>query len=211
MATSSQPLTAKGRFSAKHALFLVLGVMTLFIIYRDEAFIVDHSLNTWTYFQPVRWQILVHGIAGAIALLPGASQFSSRLRQRYPALHRVFGRSYIAGVLVAAPTAVYLAFTHGPPVFAVRTAVQSSLWVVTALMALLAALNRNFEVHRQWVMRSYAVTLIFIVSRILFHVPVFGRLSDVGANNLLWILNICALLVPQVIINWSQLTARSVR
>ncbi len=182
--------------------------MTMFIIWRDERFIVDHRLGTWTYFQPVGWQITVHGIAGAIALFLGATQFSTRLRRSYPAVHRVFGRFYIVGVLVAAPTAVYLAFTHAPPVFAVRTAVQSSLWVATALMALLAALHRNFEVHRQWVMRSYAVTLIFIVSRILFHVPALGRMSDVAANNLLWILNICALLVPQLIINWRQLTSR---
>jgi len=209
MVTSIQPLRTRSRLSAKHVLFFELGVMTLFILYHDEGFIIDHRSNTWKYFYVVRWKLFVHGLGGATALVLGALQFSTRLRDRYPAVHRLLGRFYIGGVLVAAPMAVYLAFTHGPRTFFVGNTVQASLWVVTTLMALLAVRNRNFEVHRQWVMRSYAVTLIFVVSRVLFAVPVLARVNDVDAERVLWILNICALLVPQLIVNWRSLFARS--
>ena len=205
MVTSTQPQRARTRVSDKHAMFFVLGVMTLFILYHDERFLIDHKSNTWKFFYPVRWKLFVHGLGGAIALVLGALQFSTRLRRRHPALHRVLGRFYIGGVLVAAPMAAYLSFTHGLRTLFVETTVQASLWGLTALMALLAARNRSFEVHRQWMMRSYAVTLIFVVSRILLQLPILSQISDTSAERILWILNICALLGPQLIINWRSL------
>ena len=75
---------------------------------------------------------------------------------------------------------------------------------VTTLMALPAARRRSLEVHYhehyQWVMRRYAVTLIFVVSRILLAIPgVADRSSAPSACSC--ILNICALLVPQLVIH----------
>lgn len=90
----------------------------------------------------------------------------------------------------------------------VETAAQASLWGLTTLLALLAARNRNFEVHRQWMMRSYAITLIFVVSRVVLAIPIVAPVSDAGAERLDWILVICALFVPQLVINWRQLFAR---
>jgi uncharacterized membrane protein len=184
--------------------------MVLFILYRDERFVFDHNSNTWKYFYPVRWKLLVHATGGATALCLGALQFSTRLRQRHPSVHRLLGRVYIGAVLVAAPIAAYLGVVHGPRVFSAGNVVQASLWAVTTVMALLAARNRQFEVHRQWVMRSYAVTLIFVFNRILFVVPALSRMSDANAGSVFWILITCALLVPQLIINWRQLFAPSV-
>jgi hypothetical protein len=53
-------------------------------------------------------------------------QFSTRLRR--PAFHRLIGRFYIGGVLIAAPMAIYLAFTHALPGMLVETLVQASLF-----------------------------------------------------------------------------------
>jgi hypothetical protein len=67
---------------------------------------------------PASMEDLSSGIGGATALTLGAMQFSSRLRQHYPALRRLLGRFYIGGVLVAAPAGVYLAFTHALAIMA---------------------------------------------------------------------------------------------
>jgi hypothetical protein len=210
MFTRTQTQHPRTRLSAKHALFFVLGAMTLFILYHDERFIFFHKSGTWKYFYPVRWKLFVHALGGATALGLGAMQFSSRLRRWRPALHRLLGRFYIGGVLVAAPMAVYLSFTHGIRTLSVLNTVQASLWGLTTLMALLAARSRSFDVHQQWMMRSYAVTLIFVTSRILYVIPPIARINDVDAiERLLWILNICALLVPQLIINWRSLMRSS--
>jgi uncharacterized membrane protein len=208
---SSELLRAKSRLSAKHVLFCVLGLMTAYILRRDETFFFHHTSDTWMFFRPVLGKLLVHAFGGATALVLGVLQFSTRLRQRHPALHRVLGRFYIGGVLVAAPMAVYLSFTHGLRALSIETAAQASLWGLTALIALAAARNRSFEVHKQWMMRSYAITLIFVIDRIMLGLPVVSPTTDEGAERLVWILLVCALFVPQLIINWPQLFARNAR
>jgi len=184
--------------------------MTLFVVYRNERFFFNHQSDTWKFFYPVRWKLFVHALGGATALVLGALQFSTKLRQSHPAVIEL-SDVFIGGVLVAAPLAVYLSFTHGLRTLSVETAVQATLWALTTLTALRAALNRSFEIHQQWMMRSYAVTLIFVVSRILYVVPILEPTRDIDAERILWILNICALLVPQMIINRRQLFTRTGR
>ena len=50
--------------------------------------------------------MLGHGIPGALALMLGVFQFSTRLRQRNLQLHRILGRIYVGSAIVAAPLAV---------------------------------------------------------------------------------------------------------
>ena len=102
------------RLDAKHVLFAVLGLLTLFAIYTNERFIVDHTDPLWTYYFSVRWPLVPHGLAGAVVLCLGASQFSSRLRQRHTRIHRILGRCYLIGVAIAAPIAIYITLKHNP-------------------------------------------------------------------------------------------------
>jgi len=203
-ATSSQKAPSKNRWSAKHAFFFVFGLMTLFVLYHNETFFLDRGSGTWKYFYPVLGKLMVHALGGATALCLGALQFSRRVRQRYPKIHRVSGRFYVAGVLAAAPMAVYLSFTHGIRTMSTEITVQSAVWALTTLMALRAARERNFVVHRQWAMRSYAVTMIFVVNRVNLDMP-WAPTTDDGAERLSWTLVVCALVIPQLIINWRQL------
>lgn len=49
------------RFRFKHWASLALGVMTLFVLYNNERFIVFHADPDWEYFFPVRWWLLPTG------------------------------------------------------------------------------------------------------------------------------------------------------
>jgi hypothetical protein len=60
-------------------------------------------------------------------------------------------------------------------------------------------------------MRSYAVTLIFVASRVLYAVPFINPSGEIGAERILWILVICALLIPQLIIDSGRLLDRRSR
>src|SRR5208282_287702 len=71
-------------------------------------FIIDHSDPLWTYYLPVRWLLVPHGLTGAICLCLGATQFSTRLRQRHAQVHRVLGRCYVIGVAISAPLGIYI-------------------------------------------------------------------------------------------------------
>jgi hypothetical protein len=208
VAAPIQPTGSRNIFLFKHYLFLVFGCMTLFVFYHTDRFLLVHHMKDWGYYFPVRWWIVIHASAGALALVLGPLQFSSTLRRKSPATHRLIGRMYLGSIAMAAPIAVFLGFTHATPSMALPTLVQSILWVVTGSAALLAARNRNFELHRQWVIRSYAITFIFIITRVLMAIPALARHGFAALVPLLWILNIAALLVTQLGINWLALFAR---
>ena len=189
------------RFAFKQWAFLSLGLMTLFVLYNNERFIVLHSHPDWEYFRPVRWWLLPHGMGGALALVLGAMQFSTRIRQRHPKVHRILGRIYVAGVAAGAPLGIVLAFVHDLPLaLRVETFAQSGSWFLTTAVALYYILHRNVIRHRQWMLRSYLFTSLFIVSRVLDKVPYLGSFIapfNSGSNPaILWFLVLFAWVIP---------------
>ena len=44
---------------------------------------------------------------------------------------------------------------------------QAAAWIVCTTAAFITARNRQFAQHRQWMIRSYAVTFTFVSSRVL--------------------------------------------
>src|SRR5215470_9983050 len=98
------------RIRAKYFLFGVVGLMLAYVVVHDESFLVNPNDPIWSHYEPFKWWLLPHGIAGACALLLGPMQFSERLRCRFKKLHRVLGRIYIAGVFIGAPLGVYIQY-----------------------------------------------------------------------------------------------------
>src|SRR5215469_18500760 len=96
----------------KHLLFVVLGLMFAYVLVHDESFLVNRRDPIWSHYEPFKWWLLPHGVAGACALLLGPLQFSERLRCRFRKLHRVLGRIYVAGVFIAAPLGVYIQYSE---------------------------------------------------------------------------------------------------
>jgi len=195
---SERPLR---KVAFKHWAFLGLGLMTLFVLYNNERFILFHSHPDWEYFFPVRWWLLPHGLGGALALIIGPMQFSTRVRQRCPKLHRILGRIYLAGVAVAAPLGIVLTFVHHLSLaLKVENFAQSGCWFLTASVAFYYILKGNIVRHRQWMLRSYLFTCIFIVGRVLDKVPLLGSFIapfNTGTNpEVLWFLVLFAWVIP---------------
>jgi uncharacterized membrane protein len=101
-----------------------------------------------------------HILAGAVALLIGLWQFSAFLRSRYPRLHRVLGRSYVVFVLISAGASLLLK----PRLDILGTGhlrmLTALLWVAFTVLAVVAIRRRDIVMHRRWMMRSYAFTLM---------------------------------------------------
>ena len=110
MATASAPVVRNSFLRPKYLVFAFVGLMMAYVIPHNESFLVNSGDPIWRHYQPFRWYLLPHGIAGACALLLGPMQFSERLRKRYTKLHRVLGRIYIGGALVAAPLGFYIQY-----------------------------------------------------------------------------------------------------
>lgn len=120
--------------------------------------------------------LVLHVAGGVTALLLGPLQFVRRIRQRAPAVHRVTGRIYVAACAVAAPAGLMLALgTTAGPVAGAGFAIPAMLWPVFTWLGWRAAVERRFAEHREWMLRSYAVTATAITLRLML--PLSGVLG----------------------------------
>ncbi len=109
----------------------------------------------------------LHLGGGAIAIVLGALQFSTKLRNRYLSVHRRLGQVYILSVVVGGCAGFLLAVdSTGGLVSHFGFGAMAIIWVSTALVAWQKALDRDIDAHRAWMLRSYAVTLAAVMLRI---------------------------------------------
>jgi uncharacterized membrane protein len=198
--------TSSSNFSPKHIFFGFVGFGVLFVLYNNERFILDHSDAMWAYYFPVRWLLLVHGSAGAIALCLGASQFSTRLRQRHARVHRVLGRCYVITVAIAAPLSIAVTLLRNEPPLRLVIYTQASLWLLTTAIAFYCIRCRNYQQHRQWMIRSYSITLIFLTDRLLDAIPGVAAFDTDADPSVSWFCNVIAWVVPSFIISRQSMT-----
>jgi len=118
-------------------------------------------------FDAIPWQARLHIIPGGLALILGAWQFHGGLRSRWTNLHRYFGRAYVIFVLSGAIGGLLLAW-YAPHSPATRLGFASLgvVWFYSGVMAYLAIRTGNVPLHRQWMIRSYALTLAAVTLRI---------------------------------------------
>ena len=132
-----------------------------------------------TYW-PRRYGLITHIAGGSIALLVGPLQLWLGETRSKLAWHRTLGTLYLLGVAMGASAAFYLSLTtplgwiFGAGLFGLAVA-----WSITTAMAYLAIRRRLIDQHREWMIRSYVVTLAFVVFRAIVAV-----LSIAGVGSL---------------------------
>lgn len=118
----------------------------------------------------------VHAVGGLVALALGPWQFLPSLRRRLPRLHRFTGYGYVVGVAGGVVGAVVLARTPGgvgANAFAFYMLAIS--WSFSTAMALCHARLRRWDQHRNWMIRSFALTFAAVTLRA--GMPVLGWLG----------------------------------
>ena len=209
MTTSTLPALTVIRPKPKTALWIGLGITTLFVLITTEVFLVaDYPMYHAYRLQVISDSHLLipHTLAASLALLIGPIGFSSRVRRHYIQLHRVLGGIYVASVVVGAATGVALAAGRpGLP----GTSMQAAAWIVCTTAALITGRNRQIASHRQWMVRSYAVTFTFVSSRILNLWPRYwSHLGDTLAAVGVIAFTLASLLIVDIAFNWRELTTR---
>lgn len=207
-ASSSSPLLSRRQ---KYLLWALMGAATISVIFYSEIPLLFDSPSERIFLRAARWLVFPHAIAGVIALVSGPLQFSSRLRRGNPRFHRILGRVYVGSVFIAAPLAVVLtSYNHNPQAIYFTTAitVQSSAWFITTAAAFLAARARKIHRHRVWMVRSYAVTFTFILTRVLQPIPAWNRLGRVRFALAIMLIAVLASLVPEIASAWRRLSTR---
>ena len=196
---------AAGSSPAKHLFFAVFGILGLFVLWNNERFFLNPHAAEWQHINPIRWQLIPHGLGGAMALGLGALQFSSRVRRRYPRLHRLNGKLYMLGTFVAAPVAVWMAFINSPWFLIPFTVVQATTWALFTLVAYLCIRRGAVGSHREWMIRSYSIALIFIEGRVLMAVPALGRGGMDSVVLVNWACLAITLIVVECMLRWREI------
>ena len=192
----------------KYLLFAAIGLMLAYVIPHDESFLVHPKDPVWQHYEPFKWWLLPHGIAGACALLLGPMQFSDRLRGRFRRFHRVVGRIYVAGVFVAAPLGFYIQHFEermgNPRSFSIAAAADAALWMITTGIAMVFILKGKVQDHRQWMTRSFAVAIVFLEVRVIGGLGGWEDL-DVHANEtIVWACLAFSILSADLVLQWQQ-------
>jgi len=183
----------------KWSFFALMGACVLLVLWVDERFWINPADPHWKHVAPVRYLLMLHGLAGATALTAGAVQMSSRIRRSQPAFHRMLGKIYIGAVSVSAPVAVYMGTSTLEPVtIRFEQIFQGGFWLLSAWIAFACIRSGQMQLHKTWMMRSYAFTLIFITSRVP---DAFVKsYSDQFLSDMLWGLVAIGLVAPELIL-----------
>lgn len=207
--TMSSAASRFPRDRVRWAFFLFLAASVLLVIYADERFLINFRDPEWKHIAPFKWLLLVHGLAGATALVAGPFQFSDTIRRTRLALHRWTGRVYVGAVFIASPMALYIGTHFEKPQLAAEQPAQAGLWFLTTVMALICVLRGNIPAHKSWMMKSYCFCMVFVFSRVTDAIPI--NFSDGGIATFLWYLVAAALIGPDIVLTARDLWRRRAR
>jgi len=148
-----------------------------------------------------------HIVGAVVALLIGPFQFSTRLRNARPNVHRWMGRIYLGfGVLCGALFGLYMSqFAYGGAVARVGFATLALCWLYSGARAYLAIRRGAIQKHRKWMVRNFALTFGAVTLRIYLPISqVVGIDFDIAYPVIAWIAWVPNLLVAE----WAFNTAK---
>lgn len=108
---------------------------------------------------PAHYAVLVvHVLAGNIAVTTAVLQVLPFLRQSRPTLHRWTGRLYVfTGALPSAILSLVLLPYSTAPITKLGLAMMAVLWIFTTVKGYLAARGHRYVDHRKWMLYSFAL------------------------------------------------------
>jgi uncharacterized membrane protein len=201
----------KAKLNAKYVVFSVIAVMMVYVIFHNERFVIEPENPAWQHYEPFKWWLLPHAIAGTLMFLAAPLQFSERLRKRFPKLHRIAGRLYVLSVLIVGPTGAYIQYFEErmgfPRSFTVLAVIDALLLMGTTLMGFVFAYRRKIAQHRQWMVRSFAMALVFVEARFILGITGWERLGVEVVQAVIWSCIAMALLLADLANHWSEIRA----
>lgn len=113
-------------------------------------------------------ELMLHIVGAMLANIIGPFLFLPKLRTRpYLNLHRGLGTIYLFSVLSGGLGGLYMAlFAYGGLMNQLGFMVLGSLWLWTGYQAYEKILNKQIELHRQWMIRNYALTYAGVMLRL---------------------------------------------
>ncbi|SKB52697.1 DUF2306 domain-containing protein [Dyadobacter psychrophilus] len=186
-------------------LWALIVFLTWLFMHGADHFLALTPAALGKYFE-LRWVLIAHITAGGGALIMGLIQFWPKLRKYSWKLHRIVGFLYLAAILLSSLCAVILAFSTAYEVnwaYAFSLQIWVGVWISSTAIAYYAALTRKFQLHQEWMVRSYLVTLAFILSGLAVKLPVIQSLGSFAeiSPSLFWMGWSVPLYIYQIILS----------
>ncbi len=199
MAASAQDKTGEGRINWRWGVVLILSTVIglgsfRYLLGQEMAPqpLLPNYLNHHTGF-------MIHISLGTAALLSGPWQFSDRLRSRSPRTHRILGWIYVVSCTLGGLAGLIIASgSNGGPIAATGFSVLAILWISLTLLALRAAIMRQFAAHRRLMIMSFALTFAGVTLRL--YLPL--ALIDLKNFSYVYAWTAWACWVPNLAVGW---------
>ena len=165
--------------------------------------------ETFGRYVGVKWWLIGHISGGILALLLGPFQFVTIFRAKFTGLYKWIEQLYLAGIAISSVCSMYLAWKMGIIIhwtWALSSQVLAFVWLATALMAYRAILKKRTQQQKEWMIRSYLVTLVFLTFRWIVFLPVMAKLGNYPqiAPTIMYVTLIIPLFVAEIIIQWNK-------
>lgn len=157
------------RQTIQHAIVYFLLCLSIFLML--HMIIEYYPLNDTTgflrykqdYIHNTVWKtcFYIHVFISIFVLMAGLTQFSSYVLQKHKRLHRVLGWLYVGNILFINFPAAMIMGVYANGELPGRTAfvLLDSLWFFFTLKAVLFAKRGQIRKHKEYMIRSYALTL----------------------------------------------------
>lgn len=116
---------------------------------------------------PWRIAFFAHVYASLWVLMAGFTQFSGKIQSYHPKLHRTFGYIYVVNVLLlTGPAGLIMGFyANGGAYSKISFVLLAISWMTVTAIALVKAKKGDLASHRNFMIRSFALTLSALTLR----------------------------------------------
>lgn len=118
--------------------------------------------------------LVTHIVLAFIALVTGFLQFIERIRLKNSKVHRHIGRIYVMSVFISDLLAFGVIFYAEDFTKAMAFLALAVLWLFTTWKGHRKAVQKRFNEHRIWMIRSFGITLVAVSARLLVPILILG-------------------------------------
>ncbi len=146
--------------------FLMLRITLPYLSLKDTTAFLQ--IKQWVINNKIwKFCFYAHVFTSMFLLVAGFTQFSDFLLKKYSKVHRSFGYVYIIILLcISAPAGFVMSlYANGGIYSQIAFTTLSILWFSFTLIAFLKVKKKDFAAHRNFMIRSYALTLSALTLR----------------------------------------------
>lgn len=186
----------------------ILVVSTYFYYDNAIAYLFGYRSDRFghTLFEYQLW-FIAHIIGASFSLFLGPLQFWGRIRIRFSNYHRLAGKLYIIGSLVAGVSALRLSLINDCLGCRYSLALLSLLFLLTTSLAWFAIKKKNIVAHRHFMTRSYTCALAFVFVRLNQIIPLdflYKPISDPVIERTVneWMFTFVPIIIVEIFMIW---------